>query len=128
MAYDPDIHHRRSIRLPGYDYAAAGYYYVTICTHGREITMEHEQIEGVVSVAWQDLPGRFAGAGIDEFVVMANHVHGIVVFRAGESTLGDVMRAFKSISAIAANRVLGRAGRPFWQRGYFERITATNEN
>ena len=128
MAYDPDIHHRRSIRLPGYDYAAAGYYYVTICTHGREITMEHEQVRGFVSEAWQDLPGRFTGTDVDEFVVMPNHVHGIVVLRATESTLGDVIRAFKSISAIAANRVLGRAGRPFWQRGYFERITATNEN
>ncbi len=53
---------------------------------------------------------------------MPNHVHGIVVLPGRIAGLGNVMRAFKSISAIAANRLLVRSGRPFWQRNYFERI------
>ncbi len=54
---------------------------------------------------------------------MPNHVHGIVILTAdGGPSLGQVVRAFKSISAIEANRLLGRAGEPFWQRNYYERV------
>jgi putative transposase len=123
MKYNPDIYHRRSLRLPDYDYSAAGYYYVTICTFKREVIIDRVELVQLVTDAWEDLPQRFKGVGLDEFVVMPNHLHGIVVFcRQDNFTLGDVMRAFKSISAIAANRHLGRSGRPFWQRNYYERI------
>ena len=68
---------------------------------------------------------------------MPNHVHGIVVLgEAGElegaasrapttrtqPTLGEVVLAFKSLSAIRANRILNRTGLPFWQRNYYERV------
>ena len=45
MKYNPDIHHRRSIRLKGYDYSQAGAYFVTICTHDRECMFE-EIVDG----------------------------------------------------------------------------------
>lgn len=124
MRYDPAIHHRRSIRLREYDYSAAGYYYVTICTQNRELAMASPDVCRVVEEAWRSLPRRFRGTGLDEYVVMPNHVHGIVIIRFPEDslTLGDIMRAFKSISAIAANRLLARSGRPFWQRNYYERV------
>jgi REP element-mobilizing transposase RayT len=124
VKYDPAIHHRHSIRLPEYDYSAAGYYYVTICTHNRETILDLPGVGRVVHDAWHGLPGRFAGIGLDEFIAMPNHVHGIVIFRDGAAgfTLGDVLRAFKSVSAIEANRHLGRSGRPLWQRNYFERV------
>ena len=56
---------------------------------------------------------------------MPNHVHGILALLPQDSrrvSLGNVVRVFKSTSAIAANRLLGRSERPFWQRNYFERI------
>ncbi|MEX2392423.1 MAG: transposase [Dehalococcoidia bacterium] len=118
------IHHRRSIRIPGYDYAVAGYYYVTMCTAERELTLEFANVRDAVYEVWNGLPKRFPGLDIDEFVVMPNHVHGIIILQPDARrlvALADVMRAFKSISAIAGNRVLGRSGRPFWQRNLYER-------
>ncbi len=140
MKYDPEIHHRRSVRLPTYDYSMAGAYFITICTHNRELSLQAEQIRDVIRSAWHGLPARFPGAALDEFVVMPNHVHGIIMLtgaasgqgatRAGaasSATLGQVVRAFKSISAIEANRVLARSGAPFWQRNYYEHVIRDEE-
>ena len=87
MKYNPDIHHRRSIRLRGYDYTRAGAYFVTACTHARECLFG--QIVGgemclsafglVADAYWQSIPDHFAGVELDAFVVMPNHIHGIVV-------------------------------------------------
>jgi len=92
-------------------------------------------VQEVVRSAWYGLPVRFPTVALDEFVVMPNHVHGIVVLEAAPSgaaasrgaasgvlTLGRVVRAFKSVSAIAGNKALGRSGQPFWQRNYYEHI------
>lgn len=125
MRYNPDLHHRRSIRLPAYDYAAFGYYFVTICTHEREMIFADPAISETVQSTWDSLAKRFATIELDEFVVMPNHVHGVVLLQARPGpapTLGKVIRAFKSISAIAVNRFLDRHERSVWQRNYYERI------
>lgn len=130
VRYDADIHQRQSIRLKGYDYSSNGAYFVTICVYDRESVLEDPIAASAVCDAWKCLSRRFQGVETDEFVVMPNHVHGIVVLdrgvvRGGASpapTLADVVCAFKSISVIAANRALGRSGRPFWQRNYYERV------
>jgi REP element-mobilizing transposase RayT len=63
---------------------------------------------------------------IDEFIVMPNHLHGIIWIMSrqtpGRLTFGDIVCAFKSITAIAGNRLLARSSRPFWQRDYYERV------
>jgi putative transposase len=87
MTYDPERHHRRSIRLKGYDYAQAGAYFVTICAHGRECLfgevlggeMRLNAYGDIVAQCWDDLPRHYPTVGLDAFVVMPNHVHGIVV-------------------------------------------------
>ncbi len=137
MKYDPQRHHRRSIRLSGYDYSQPGPYFVTICTHNRELSLEVEQVKDIVRSAWDSLPARFPHVMLDEFVIMPNHIHGIIIFaptaasrgsaqRRGAAsnapTLGPVVRAFKSLSAIEANRIMNRSERPFWQRNYYEHI------
>ena len=123
VKYDPNIHHRRSIRLTEYDYTTAGYYFVTICTHEREIVLDNPSTLAVVEETWSALPERFPSVELDEFVVMPNHIHGIVILRSQRGPkLGKVIRAFKSISAIAGNRALDRGQRPFWQRDYYERV------
>ena len=92
---------------------------------------------------WVQLPERFQFIELDEFVIMPNHLHGIILVGAGLAppdggapnrgaassapTLGNILRAFKSISAIAVNRLLGRSGRSLWQRNYYEHIVR-NEN
>ncbi len=96
--FDPDRHHRRSIRLKGYDYAAAGAYFVTVCTKGRaclfgEIVngdMQLNEFGKIVMATWADLPAHYAGVELDAFVVMPNHVHGIVVLTSCGSSGTDV--------------------------------------
>jgi hypothetical protein len=143
---DP-LHHRRSIRLPTHDYATPGAYFVTICTRERECvlgdivdgTFVESTVGGVVRETWASLPCRFPALATDAFVVMPNHVHGVLVFEgvavdatttaaratggaaSSAPTLGRVVRVFKSMSAVEGNRALGNVG-PFWQRNYFERV------
>ncbi len=56
MAYDPFIHHRRSIRLQGYDYSQAGAYFVTICTQNRTLFFEDGVIRGIAERCWLEIP------------------------------------------------------------------------
>jgi REP element-mobilizing transposase RayT len=94
-----------------------------MCTHEREILLDRPDLAAIVEDAWLSVAERFRSVGLDEFVVMPNHVHGIVGLEgAGAPKLGQLVRAFKSISAIAANRALDRHDSPFWQRNYYERV------
>lgn len=138
MKYDPRVHHRRSIRLKGYDYSQSGAYFVTICTNTREMLLVNDTIQDVIQSTWNELPDRFTKLSLDEFIIMPNHVHGILVLngpderdhadvRHARPTLAAVVGAFKSISAIAANRLLGRSGTPFWQRNYYEHVIRSDE-
>jgi REP element-mobilizing transposase RayT len=76
--YNPNQHHRRSIRLKGYDYRSAGSYFVTICTRQRECVLADPVVTGIITGVWQALPGWFPTIELDEFVAMPNHVHFIV--------------------------------------------------
>lgn len=151
---------RQSIRLQNYDYTQPGAYFVTVCATQREClfgevlngVMRPNAIGDLVIQTWHSLPQRFANVKLDEFVVMPNHVHGVVCIgemankscrdacedaasnapTAAQSdpvqkSLADVVRAFKSISAIAGNRLLQRQGQPLWQRNYYERIIRNDE-
>ncbi|MDV6343511.1 transposase [Nitrosomonas sp. Is37] len=90
-------HHRRSLRLQGYDYAQAGAYFVTICTQHRlclfgEIIhgeMQLNEAGKMIQEVWHQLPMRFDTLALDEFVVMPNHIHGILVLKEGDSKTGD---------------------------------------
>jgi REP element-mobilizing transposase RayT len=144
---------RRSTRLQGYDYSSPGIYFVTVCTEGTvclfgEIQggeMELSAAGDTVVQSWIAIPRRFPEVQLDSFVVIPNHVHGIIIIlergdgrksaassapaadhsnapENARATLGKIMRAFKSISAIKANDVLGRKGQQIWQRNYFEHI------
>ena len=76
--YDPQKHHRRSIRLKGYDYSSPGAYFVTICTKGRECVLDDPVVAGIIRDVWYALPRWFPTIALDEFVVMPNYVHFIV--------------------------------------------------
>ena len=87
MKYNPEIHHRRSIRLKGYDYAQAGLYFITICTKDRKclfgkITGAKMVLNDAGKIAfdeWMKLPARFPNFDLDVFQIMPNHMHGIIV-------------------------------------------------
>ncbi|MHB8375811.1 MAG: transposase [Dehalococcoidia bacterium] len=140
-------HNRRSIRLPGYDYSQPGAYFFTIVTRGREPlfgqVVNDEMLLSAAGLAvhmvWDALTARFSMIETDAFVVMPNHVHGVLFIgddgaRGGAGaardavgaassapTLGTVLRALKSLSARAVNRSMGCSG-GVWQRDYFERV------
>lgn len=87
MTYSPDIHHRRSIRLKGFDYSSANAYFVTVCVEDREFLfgnildgeMHVSDAGHLVSEWWIKLPDKFPGIALDEFAIMPNHFHGIIV-------------------------------------------------
>jgi putative transposase len=85
-------HNRQSIRLKGYDYTRPGSYFITICTQNREHVFG-EIINGrmylnpfgnVADQCWQDIPVHYPHVVVDEYVVMPNHVHGIISIVAGD--------------------------------------------
>jgi len=134
-SFDPRIHHRRSIRLRGYDYSQAGVYFVTLCAHERArlfgsmegAVVRLNEVGHLVQRLWEQLPEHFSGVELDAFVVMPNHVHGIVVLsdlgamnRA--PTVGEIIRAYKARCTHGINRLHGTKGQPIWQRNYYEHI------
>ena len=90
MTYDSQKHHRRSIRLKGYDYSQAGAYFITICTQNRACLfgdvadgeMRLNPAGRMVETVWNELACFYPGVDIDGFVVMPNHIHGIVLVGA----------------------------------------------
>lgn len=91
MPYDPARHHRRSVRLKGYDYAQAGAYFLTLVTQNRVCLFGHVvngemQLNDAGLVAedcWLAIPDHFPFVELDAFVIMPNHAHGIIVITAG---------------------------------------------
>jgi putative transposase len=91
MKYDPHIHHRRSIRLKGYDYSQAGLYFVTICCENKEHRfgkIENDEMilndaGKIANECWMEIPKHFPNAVSHEHVVMPNHIHGIVELTNG---------------------------------------------
>jgi REP element-mobilizing transposase RayT len=87
MTYDPDIHHRRSIRLADYDYALEGACFVTVCTEGHLCLLGQMMDDAIhpneaglmVRTTWDELPGHSPGVETDAFAIMPNHIHAIIV-------------------------------------------------
>ncbi len=89
MPYDPDKHHRRSIRLKGYDYSSAGFYFLTLCCYQRQYlfgsivegAMQLNELGQIVAEEWLKTPDLRPNFALDAWVVMPNHFHGIVIIR-----------------------------------------------
>jgi putative transposase len=98
MSYDPSRHHRRSIRLPGYDYAKAGAYFITVCAHNRASLFGSIQGDEMIAndagdmlnTMWDAFTVRFPHVSIDASVVMPNHIHAILVLADAATADGDI--------------------------------------
>lgn len=118
---------RKRLRLATFDYSTPGAYFVTVCARGGACLFgrvasgrnEPSRLGRIVEGAWRSIPRHHPGVHLDAFVLMPNHVHGILwLGRAGQVRplrLPAVVGAFKA----RASRI---AGRPLWQRGYHERV------
>ena len=146
--------HRHSFRLQGYDYAQVGAYFITIVSHQRSCLfgtiLDGEFIPNtggrIVQFTWNALPAQFPGTGLDAFIVMPNHIHGIVhiterrrqsvgaqhaapLLRTGFSrpyvqpgSFGVIVRSFKAAVTKRINEVRGTPKTPVWQRNYYEHV------
>jgi putative transposase len=139
MKFDPHIHHRRSIRLKGFDYSSAGAYFVTIVAWRREMLFG-DVVDGevvlndfgkIVAEKWQWLEAQYEYVELGAWVVMPNHFHGILVIRRGDSRiaptpkikpLGRLIGAFKTVSTKHINLLRNTEGQVVWQRNYYEHI------
>jgi len=148
---------RRSLRLPEYDYGATGAYFITICTKERislfgEIergNMTLNEFGNIVASCWSDLPRHFPNIQLDCFIVMPNHIHGLIEItdkRPANSvgaqhaapvpsapvhhsprnvqpgSLGAIVRSFKAASSRRINLLSGTPGATIWQRNYYEHV------
>ena len=144
---NPAGHHRRPIRLAGYDYRQAGAYFITVCTHNRiplfgEIQGDEMRLSEAGRIAekvWQEIPDHFDNVDIDAFIVMPNHVHGIILItdihvgarhasplhrthQPSKPTLGTIIGSYKSAVSKQINRSSDALGAPVWQRNYYEHV------
>lgn len=93
------LHRRRTIRLQSYDYTREGAYFITICTQEKDLLfgnvpdriMRLNNAGEMISTVWLDLPRRFSSIILDEYIIMPNHIHGIIILkpsqRRGESCI-----------------------------------------
>jgi REP element-mobilizing transposase RayT len=143
--------HRRSIRLHGADYSRPGAYFITICAAQRrnvfgKIDKERVVLSSlgeIVRACWVEIPEHFANASVREFVVMPNHIHGIIGLTVGaryivpldqrartleefqkpvKGSIPTIVRTFKAAVARRARKELGIVSDEIWQRNYFERV------
>ncbi len=139
MMYDPTKHHRRSIRLFGYDYAQAGCYFVTSCVQGHVCLFGHV-VDGqmelnpsgrMILTAWDRLPDLHQRVQTGALVVMPNHIHAVIVLSPTDGghalSLADVVRCFKTFTTRQYIIGVRRYGWPpfagrLWQRNYYEHI------
>jgi putative transposase len=132
---------RRSPRLSGFDYSQDYAYYVTICTHERGClfgSISNGQMilnaAGQIAAArWRAIPEHFPGVWLDAFVVMPNHLHGIVILQyvpveglaqqdVKRQPLGTIVGTFKSVVSREINTLRGARGAQVWQERFYDHI------
>ncbi len=142
---------RKVLRLREYDYSQPGAYFITICTQNRmELFGSIEQGEmqlnergRVVQECWQNLVNHYDEIELDAFVIMPDHVHGIIIIKTvavgaihelprqaktrtrverRRMLLPKIIGRFKMNSAKQINTMMNRSGHPLWQRNYYEHI------
>ena len=143
---------RKTIRLKDYDYSKVNLYFITVCTLNREYIfgqMIRNNSAGykivlnrageIVNNYWEEISRYFTSVETEEFVIMPNHIHGIIKINdigdnvgAGfprpstgykdKPSLGQIIAYFKYQSTKNINQISGTAGKQIWQRNYYEHI------
>ena len=144
------VFNRRAIRLPNYDYSQSGAYFITICTHQREWLfgeihnkkMLLNEFGNIARDEWLETPKIRPNLELGEFIIMPNHIHGIIwikddeigrksvslyaptppTFRSPTKTIGAIIRGYKSSVTKQINIIRKLSGFAVWQRNYYEHI------
>ncbi len=163
MTSEAQGRHRRSVRLPGYDYSQPGAYFAMIVTAGRKrLSGRVSDGEMLVNAAgdsvrheWENLTGRFRLLELGAFVIMPNHVHGILIIHERRGTAWDlaelndqsnrraptegfgrpvpgsiptIVRSYKSAVSYRVHAEGKRIGSRFWQRNCYEHVIRNQED
>lgn len=164
VSYNPQKHHRRSIRFKGYDYTQPGAYFITLCTKARQCLfgdvvkgeMRLNSLGYIAFICWQEIPNHFPRVELDVFVIMPNHLHGILIINEthvgtqqcfvptieenkipkieefGKPVPGSiptVIRSYKSVVTKRINLICSTKGRSLiWQRNYYEQINRDEQS
>ncbi len=149
MKYNAKEHKRKSIRLKGYDYSQQGMYFVTVCTNDHHFLFGHIAEERMIlnnagrfaNKCWLEIPEHFPHVALDEFIVMPNHIHGIINIDTMNNvgvhnleplrkqnkyqqiipkSIGSIIRGFK----IGVTKCFRKNTNVYnvWQRNYYEHI------
>jgi REP element-mobilizing transposase RayT len=150
------LFYRRSLRLRGYNYSQSGAYFMTICTNKRRCLFGNivnnevnlNELGNIALNVWNSLPNKYSNIELDEFVIMPNHLHGIILITDVEAIhelplqesmnvgtihelslrerrnmlLPKVIGYFKMNSAKIINQKISSSGTSLWQRNYYEHI------
>ena len=146
---NPKLTARRSIRLPDFDYSRTGQYFVTVCAfemhcifgkvENREVRLS--RIGEIATELWLEIPHHFHEVAVDPFIVMPNHLHGILTIRRArhavplqeehhaegfrkpvEGSVPTIVRSYKSAVTKRVREALGSRKMDVWQSNYFERV------
>lgn len=163
MNYNPEIHHRKSIRLKGYDYSSNGAYFITICVKNRECLfgeiiknkMNLSEIGKIAHKFWQEIANHFENVQIDNFVIMPNHVHGIIVInnvgvihelpllhelqpqsddnfpeniKRRKMLIPKIIGRYKMNVSKNINQIIEAPAMSIWQRNYYEHIIRSEKS
>ncbi|TSC52107.1 MAG: transposase [Parcubacteria group bacterium LiPW_72] len=138
-----------SVRLQEYDYSMEGAYFVTICTKNKKMSLgyivrgqfRNTPQSKIIQKCWLDLPKHYPNCVLDEFVIMPNHVHSIIIINNptvetglkpvstavnSRHSLSEMVRAFKTFSAREINILQATQGQPFWQSRFYDHIIRNN--
>ncbi|MEX2159581.1 MAG: transposase [Dehalococcoidia bacterium] len=127
--------------MPEHDYSEPGAYFITIVVQGRACLFADLRFERCAEEAWTWLATRYANVELDEFVIMPNHLHGVISLtdagaggsRAaptegkGRKPIGGLIGAFKTRATKSMNVLRGTPSSIVWQRNYYERLIRTEK-
>ena len=132
---------RKSNRLRNYNYSQNGYYFVTICTKERkeffgrveEEKMNLNHYGEIVNQCWYELPKHYLNCSLDSFVIMPNHIHGIIVIDNEKIVgnglkpfpthgLSEIIRGFKTFSSRRINEMIKEGDNFQWQKSFYDHV------
>ncbi|MFH1440713.1 MAG: transposase [Candidatus Omnitrophota bacterium] len=143
------ICNRRTIRLAEYDYSQTGYYFLTICSNNKKnifgkyneyvregLASSHNNIQlsiigQIIDIQWNDITNKYNNIELDKYIVMPNHIHGILIINKREDarpspTIFDIICSFKSKCTVEylkyiKHNNLNISGK-IWQRAFYEHV------
>jgi len=162
----PELFSRRSNRLPGYNYSSNGAYYITICANNRKCLfgeikyakcvgaglvparndtlrrIKLSTIGKIINDEWNDIPNQYKNIYVDEYVIMPNHFHGIIMIGDGENNraatraapthLGRIIGSFKSRCTVNHLKCIRKynldISTKIWQRNYHDHIIRNDKS